>query len=80
MIRAGNQILGAGGLADEHSALVVLLEDRIELVNLLVYGIGGDHIGRGNQHHLIASALEQGYRRIRQDALRDAGPQQTIQT
>ena len=78
MVRAGDQILGAGGLADKHAALIVLLQDAVQRVDLRVDLVGGDDIRGVDQHQLIAVSLDQPQGLRGQDALRDVRAQQAV--
>ena len=40
VIRRLDHVLHAGGLTDEHSALVILLQDGVQLIDLLIDIIG----------------------------------------
>ena len=78
MIRAGDQILCAGGFADEHAASVVALQDRIQVIDLGIHLIRRNHIGGVNQHQLIPIALHQAQDILGYDAFRNAGSQQAV--
>ncbi len=60
MIGDGNQVLGAGRLADEHGAVVVLLADGLKLGDLIVDLCACGGVLRADHHELVVVTLQHG--------------------
>ena len=78
MIRAGDQILRAGGFADQHAAGIIFLQDLVQGIDLRVDLVRRDHVSGINQHHLVPIALDQGQHILRDNALRNPRAQQAV--